>query len=72
MFNLESVKPTTKSQESVVPEARGTCDMCGVSAPFIAHKGNSELFFCGHHVRRNASSLLEKGFQIVPDTYNLQ
>lgn len=71
MFNLESVKPNTQQTEREIPESRGTCDMCGVGAPFVAHKGSSELYFCGHHVRRHAEGLLEKGFQIIPDTYTL-
>jgi len=53
-----------------VPEIVGErCDSCGgtVTARYQASKGNLNLFFCGHHIRKQADSLRDKGFNITPE-----
>jgi len=50
-----------------------TCDSCGeaVSAKYDVSKGEQHLYFCGHHVRRFADKLIEQGFAIYPERYDL-
>lgn len=45
------------------------CDECGAIAVFKATLGSYGLNFCGHHVRKNAESLTDKGFTIEPENY---
>jgi hypothetical protein len=49
----------------------GPCDSCDSRAMYEATKDGLRLTFCGHHVRRNAASLTDRGFVIKPDTYTL-
>lgn len=46
-----------------------TCDKCGstVRASYEAGKGETVLYFCGHHIRRFADTLKEQGFDIKPE-----
>jgi hypothetical protein len=45
-----------------------TCDSCGkgVVATYRVNKGESDMFFCAHHIRKFAGNLREQGFTITP------
>lgn len=49
----------------------GRCDTCSNRASYEAKKNTLRLVFCAHHVRKNSASLLERGFSIYPEDYNL-
>ena len=53
-------------------EVTGMCDSCDSPAAYEARKGNLRLVFCGHHIRKNSASLLDRGFKVKPDNYALQ
>lgn len=52
------------------PSATDRCDACGVSsrAYIRASKGDSEMFFCGHHNKVHGSALIIQGFNIEDRT----
>lgn len=61
--------PTTKISENIEKNF-GACDSCGMKASYEARKDNLRLILCGHHARKNAASLLDRGFVISPDDYS--
>lgn len=65
IFGEETTRRNTPEDKPAV----GTCDSCGIKASYRATKQKSCLNFCGHHARKNASSLLETGFVISPGDY---
>lgn len=64
---LGEIKPSRKSSKP--KQQPSLCDSCGIRAAYEATKGTSHLNFCGHHARKNAASLLERGFTIAPEDY---
>jgi len=63
---LGDVKP---QKVTATKEITGVCDSCGTRASYEAIKNGTKLSFCGHHTRKNAASLLERGFVIFPENY---
>jgi len=61
-------KSKIKKSEKVIT---GQCDSCDSKAAYEATKNGLRLSFCGHHVRHNAATLVDRGFAIYPDNYNL-
>lgn len=61
------IKPV--QQETATAWNGSFCDECGIIAVFKATLGSYELNFCGHHVRKNATNLTDKGFTIEPENY---
>lgn len=41
------------------------CDMCRAEAKGYATKNDSELLFCGHHLRDYTENLTKQGFEVV-------
>lgn len=68
---LDNVVLDTIPEQIPVEEysVQGVCDSCGMKAGYEATKKDLRLVFCGHHVRKNAASLIDRGFVIRPDTY---
>ena len=62
---LGDVKPKNHTAQVV----SGLCDSCGTRAAYEATKNGARLSFCGHHARKNAASLIERGFAILPEDY---
>lgn len=66
---LDRVLGTVKPQKTAQREITGVCDSCGIRASYEATKSGFRLNFCGHHARKNAASLVERGFSIFPEDY---
>lgn len=66
---LENEKATEVVESQLVAPTDQTCDKCGstVRAAYVAGKGETMLYFCGHHIRRFADNLKEQGFMIAPE-----
>lgn len=63
-------KVASKTSKRLEP-VKGTCDSCSSPASYQAVKTDLRLIFCGHHVRKNSATLLDRGFSIYPETYTL-
>lgn len=44
------------------------CDACSAAAYVRAVKEDMSLLFCGHHARKNLTSILEQGWKIDDQT----
>lgn len=53
--------------EMISFNAAERCDRCGAQAHAKAEKGDSELLFCGHHMRLHHAKLLDDGFTVIDD-----
>lgn len=75
MFSPVANAPAATEEKEVfvktLPTIAGeTCDACGhnaVGASYQASRGEKDLFFCAHHIRRFASKLQSDGFTIAPE-----
>lgn len=67
---LGELKP--QKQNKKTKNITSLCDSCGIKASYEAVKGSAHLNFCGHHARKNAASLIQRGFSIEPEDYTFE
>jgi hypothetical protein len=69
-ISVQTTESLNQAAKETATEWNGSfCDECGVIAVFKATLSSYELNFCGHHVRKNAENLTQKGFSIEPENY---
>jgi tRNA(Ile2) C34 agmatinyltransferase TiaS len=70
--NVIGSRPDISQLTHAEQAIEGLCDSCGTKASYKANKNGFHLNFCGHHVRKNSASLIDRGFSISPDDYQLK
>lgn len=72
-------RPEDSEREVFAPTlpalAGQVCDACGdnaVAASYQATKGDSNLFFCAHHIRKSAEKLTLQGFTFWPEDISFE
>jgi hypothetical protein len=65
-INENDVEVFTRTPEQIRGE---TCAKCGPAVParYSAIKGESDLYFCAHHIREYHDGLKAQGFNVFPE-----
>lgn len=59
--------PKVENKRSMTTHDR--CDRCNAQAFGVATLGDNELFFCGHHFRKNELALVASGWDLEDYTH---